>query len=209
MMRRLRVHAALLRWAALLICAGGLTFAPQVSAQEPAKSPESSRTEERGKDPWLWWKLGNLVILAAILGYLIKKHGGGFFERRTAQIQAGMREAEKTRREAEERVAEMERRIASLGDEIERMRSAMRHEMAAEGERIRLETEHHLNRIQFQAEQEIESMTKRARRELKMYAAGLALQSAEEQLKARVSKDLEDRLVASFIDDLRSRSSYN
>ena len=206
MMRRLGFYLA------LLICAGGLTFAPRASAQEPAKSSESSQTEERGKDPWLWWKLGNLVILVAILGYLIKKRGSGFFDRRTAQIQAGMQEAEKTRREADERVADMERRIASLGDEIERMRSAMRHEMAAEGERIRLETERHLNKIQVQAEQEIESMTKRARRELKMYAAGLALQSAEEQLKGRVSKDLEDRLVASFIDGLRQgadRSQYN
>jgi F-type H+-transporting ATPase subunit b len=176
-------------------------------AQEPHETAQFE--EHTTKDPWFWWKLANFAILAGLAGYMIKKRGGGFFERRTEVIQASMMEAEKARREAEERVTEMERRIANLGAEIESLRTTVRHEMAAEGERIRHETERHINRIQTQAEQEIESMTKRARRELKMYAAGLALESAEQQLKSRVTKDVEDRLVASFVDGMRSRSSYN
>ena len=205
-MRRLRLCAA------LLICTAALAFVEPLNAQEPAKNSETAQTVERGQDPWLWWKLANLVILVGLLGYLIKKRGRGFFDRRTEQIQSAIQEADKARREADQRVAEMERRIAGLGDEIERMRTTMRQEMAAEGERIRLETEHRIKRLQEQAEQEIESVTKRARRELKLYAAGLALESAEQQLKGRMSKDLGDRLLASFIDGLRrrsDRSSYN
>jgi F-type H+-transporting ATPase subunit b len=188
---------------ALLIFSAGL-----IVAQEPH---EGARFEQHTtKDPWFWWKLGNFAILAGLVTlYMIKKRGGEFFERRTEAIQAGMMEAEKARREAEQRVSEMERRIANLGGEIESLRTTVRHEMAAEGERIGHETERHIKRIQTQAEQEIESMTKRARRDLKMYAAGLALESAERQLKSRVTKDVEDRLVASFIDGMRSRSANN
>jgi F0F1-type ATP synthase membrane subunit b/b' len=96
----------------------------------------------------------------------------------------------------------MERRIVGLGSEIERMRADMRREMAAEGERIRHETERHLRRIQQQAEQEIDMMGKAARRQLQVYAADLALKSAQEQLPGRVTKDVENRLVSSFIHDL-------
>jgi F-type H+-transporting ATPase subunit b len=188
--------------AAFLIFSAGLIF-----AQEPHEGVQFE--QHTTKDPWFWWKLANFAILAGLAGYMIKKRGGGFFERRTETIQSSMKEAEKARREAEQRVSEMERRIANLGAEIESLRTTVRHEMAAEGERIRHETERHINRIQTQAEQEIESMTKRARRELKMYAAGLALESAERQLKSRVTKDVEDRLVASFIDGMRSRSANN
>ena len=187
----------------LLIFSAGLMV-----AQEPPKTHEEFE-QHTTKDPWFWWKLANFMILAGLAGYMITKRGGGFFDRRTEQIQAGMLEAEKARREAEQRISEMESRIANLGSEIESLRTTVRHEMAAEGERIRHETERHINRIQAQAEQEIESMTKRARRELKMYAAGLALQSAEQQLKSRVTKDVDDRLVASFIDGMRSRSANN
>src|SRR5260370_30827666 len=130
MTKRLRLFAA------LLICWAGLTFVAPLNAQEPANNPEGAQTVERGQDPWLWWKLANLVILVGLLGYLIKKRGRGFFDRRTEQIQSAIQDADKARREADQRVAEMERRIAGLGDEIERMRTTMRQEMAAAGKRI-------------------------------------------------------------------------
>ena len=194
------------RWllpVALLLCASATLPALAQTETKPETAAESKG------DPWLVWKAANFVILVGLLGYMIKKRGGAFFENRTRQIQASMREAEQANREAQERIVLMERRLAGLGDEIEKLRSNMRHEMAAEGERIRLETERHIHRIQAQAEQEIESMTKRARRELKMYAAGLALESAEQQLTSRISNDIDGRLVSSFSDSLRSRSSEN
>ena len=174
-----------------------------------AQNKTSPAEAEPHSDPWFWWKFANFVILVGLLAFMIRKKGGGFFENRTRQIQASMREAEQANRDAQERIVLMERRLAGLGDEIENIRTNMRHEMAAEGERIRVETERHINRIQAQAEQEIESMTKRARRELKMYAAGLALESAEQQLKTRISNDIDGRLVSSFTESMRTRSSEN
>lgn len=161
------------------------------------------RTEENS-GPGIWWNIANFIILVGILGYLTKKNLGPFFKSRGEQIESALAEGAKAKREGEERVAEMERRIAGLSVEIERLRADMRQEMAAEGERVRLETERHLNRIQQQAEQEIESMFKTARRQLKMYSAELALKAAEQQLEGRITKEVENNLVTSFIQDLRS-----
>lgn len=184
------------RLPAILMFAAALSFAPYARAQE---KPEAG-------GPGMGWQVANFVILAGILGYMIAKNAGTFFAARTGQIQRSLAEAATAKKQGEERVAEMERRIAKLADEIERMRATMRAEIAAEGERIRLETERHIHRIQEQAEQDIESMMKTARRDLKMYSAELALKLAEEQLKARITGDVENSFVSSFIADLRAKS---
>ena len=198
-MRRMRLFSA------LLVLGVALSYtAPCAYAQERT----SAQTEEQG-DPWIWWKLVNFAILVGVLGYLMRKPAGEFFKSRTQEIERGIIEGEKAKREGEQRVAEVERRLAGLGAEIERLRANMRQEMAAEGERIRLETERHIHRIEEQATQEIESMLKAARRELKLYAADLAVKAAEEQLKGRVTRDVENTLVNSFVDQLRTRSMNN
>lgn len=193
-MRRMRLLAP------LLVLGVALSYTtPHARAQERA----SAQTEEQG-DPWIWWKLVNFAILVGVLGYLLRKPAAEFFRSRTQEIERGIIEGEKAKREGEQRVAEVERRLAGLGAEIERLRANMRQEMAAEGERIRLDTERHIHRIEEQATQEIESMLKAARRELKLYAADLAVKAAEEQLKGRVTRDVENTLVNSFVDQLRA-----
>jgi len=171
-------------------------------AQEKESAKTSEGQAENSNDKWFWWDVVNFVILVGILGYMIKKNGGPYLQTRSVEIQRGMVEAATAKRAADERVAGMERRIAKLGDDIGRMRAQIRQEMAVEGERIHMETEHHIRKINEQAEQEIESLTKTALRKLKMYSAELALKSAEEQLKSRIDRDVENKLVTSFIDDL-------
>jgi F-type H+-transporting ATPase subunit b len=196
-MRRLRLFGG------LMMLAMALSYTtPYARAQERP----STQTDEQG-DPWIWWKLVNFAILVGVLGYLMRKPAAEFFKSRTQEIERGISEGEKAKREGEERVAEVERRLAGLGAEIERLRANMRQEMTAEGERIRLETERHIHRIEEQATQEIDSMLKAARRELKLYAADLAVTSAEEQLKGRVTRDVENTLVSSFIDQLRTKGT--
>jgi F0F1-type ATP synthase membrane subunit b/b' len=185
-----------------------LVFATVLALTPCARAQENARTEQRS-EPAIGWQIANFAILAGFLGYLIYKNAGKFFQARTEQIQRELVESAKAKQEGEARVAEIETRIAKLGAEIERMRTAMRQEMAAEGERIRLDTERHIRRVQEQAEQEIENMIKAARRELKTYSAELAFRLAEEQLKGRITSDVENNLVSSFIADLRTRTGGN
>ena len=181
--------------------------AVQAHAQAVAETPASGAGHTaQHADPWVWWKLANFIILIAVLWWLLRKSAPAFFESRSKQIAADLADSARARQEAEQRVAGMERRIAGLNAELERLRTEMRAEMAAEGERIRKDTEAHIDRMQRQAEQEIENMTKTARRDLRLFSAKLALDSAASQIKSRMSGDVEHRLVSTFVDSLKEKN---
>jgi len=180
-----------LRWllpAALL--ASSLTF----GAEQKDKAEDESRWT-----PWAW---ANFVILAGGLGFLAGKNARPFFRARSANIHKDIAESTRLREQAEAKAREIETRLASLAVEIERLRADSQGVFSAEGERIRQETERHLARIQQQTEQEIASLTKSASQELRAHAAKLALDLAEERIRARMDAPAQSRLVDAFTQGL-------
>ena len=156
----------------------GLALTSCLLAQEPARATEAAGQTEQG-DPWIWWKWVNFLILAGGLGYLISKHAPALLGARSHEIQQALADAAKVAKDAEVQAATIEQRFKNLQNEIENLRQTARAEMAAEGERIRHETEQHLARIQEQSVQEIALMTRAARDELRKYSADLALGLAD------------------------------
>ncbi len=155
------------------------------------------------------WKVVNFVILAIGLGYLMAKTLPGFFHSRTSSIQEGIAEAQKVKADAERRAAEVDRRVSALGADIENFRKQSRAEMEKEGERIRQETAATIQKLEQQAQVEIESAAKTARRELKAYAANLALDMAEQRVRTRLDAGTENGLVENFVIDLKRQESQN
>jgi F-type H+-transporting ATPase subunit b len=174
-----------------------------VDAQE---ARESTSHSEESNEPGMIWRWANFIILAAGLGYLASKHLPTFFRSRTESIQKGIAEAQEMKRESEQRAKGMDARMSALGSEIERFRTQAHAEMEQESARIRQETAQQIEKLQQQAEQEIESAGKVARRELKTYAAELALNLAEQRIKARLDAGTEAGLVDGFVDDLKRQS---
>jgi F-type H+-transporting ATPase subunit b len=179
-----------------------LSSAAFVAAQENAEGSKNA-------EPGIAWKWANFAILAVGLGYLANKHLPPFFRSRTAEIQQGIAEAQQIKRDAEARAAQVEARIQKLGEEIEQFRAQSREEMRQEGERIRQETAKQLSHLEQQARQEIEAASKAARRELKDYAAKLALDLAEQRVRERLNNGTETALVDGFIQDLQRQESKN
>lgn len=153
------------------------------------------------------WRWVNFAILAGGIGYLLKKFAGPFFTARTAAIRSGIAEARQMKADADARAAEIERRIGNLGAEIEQLRAGSRAEIGAEAERVRAETEAQIAKVQAQAEAEIAAAGKTAQQELKAHAAQLAIDLAEQQLKARVGPAEQGGLVRAFIKDLEARGN--
>jgi F-type H+-transporting ATPase subunit b len=172
-----------------------------IPAQEPRN--EQGRTEEQAGDKLLSWKLINFAILVFALGYFSAKALPPFFRSRTGEIRSGIEEAAKMKAEAEAKVSEIERQLAGIGADIENLRSQLKAEMTAEGERLKQETGRLVNRIHEQAEQEINFMTKAGRQELKNYSASLALDLAKQRIQSRMNPDAQHSLVESFVSDLR------
>jgi F-type H+-transporting ATPase subunit b len=188
---------------ATLTVALGLAFASYALPQDAAAQKQDA---EQG-DQWIWWKWANFLILAGGLGYLIRKHVPPLFQKQSADIQSALAEAAKIKQEATAYAAGIEARLANLQDEIQRLRESAHSEMAAESERIRRETEHHLQRIREQTAQEIELMTRAAKDELRKYAAELAIGLAEERIRFRMNPDTQQSLAEGFLHDLRERAT--
>ncbi len=175
--------------------------------QEPAEHKGDSTTQvEETSSVWKW---ANFAILAIGLGYLMAKTLPPLFRSRTGEIQKGISEAQQMKMDAERRSAEMDARLNAIGEEIERFREQSAAEMQQEGERIGRETAAQIKRIELQAEAEIESAGKAVRRQLKDFAADLALGLAEERLRARIDSATESALVDDFVRSLERNVSPN
>lgn len=173
-----------------------------LSAATLAAADEGSSTEVSPL-----WKWANFAILAVGLGYLMAKSLPGIFTSRTTEIQKGISEAQQMKLDAERRSAEMDARLNALGADIEKFRTQSAAEMQQEGERISRETAAQIKKIEQQAAVELESVGKTARRQLKEYAAELAMGLAEERLRARMDNATESALVDDFVRDLEHQAS--
>ena len=162
---------------------------------------------ESPSEPAAIWKWANFVILAIGLGYLLGKLLPPRFSSRSTEIQKDIVEAQQRKREAEKRAAEMDARLAALGADIERFRAESAEEMRQEGDRISRDTAAQVQKVEQQAAGEIEAAGKAARRQLKEYAAELALGLAEERVRARMNDATESVLVDNFVHDLERQSA--
>lgn len=199
----------------LLVAA--LFAATALWAQEPgheAKGAEHAEaTHAEGAhaegDPLAVWKWANFVLLAAGLGYLVGKTVPPLFRERTSEIQKGIAEAAQVKADADKRAAAVDARLAKLDTEISAIREQSRLEMQIEGDRIRKETAATIEKLQTQASAEIESAGVTARRDLKAYAAELALDMAEQRIRSRMDANAEAALIDAFVNDLGRTGAKN
>jgi F-type H+-transporting ATPase subunit b len=138
----------------------------------------------------------NFAIVVAVIVWVAKKNVPAMFRNRTAMIQKGIEEARRTSQEANRRLEEIESRLSRLDSELGAMRASAETEAAAEEQRIQAAAEEDARRIVETAEQEITAALRSARRELKGYAADLAVSLAEKQIHVDAKKDQE--LVHNF-----------
>jgi len=142
----------------------------------------------------------NFAIMFGFIGWALKKNLPGMFRTRTETIRKGMDEARKASEEANRRLSDIEGRLSKLDSEIAEMRKKSEADAAAEEQRIRASAEEDGRKIIESAELEIEAAAKAARRELKVYAAELAVSLAEK--KIRVDERTDEALVGSFVRQL-------
>ena len=147
------------------------------------------------------WKWVNFVILASLIGWLVMKQGGPALNARSNEITEGLAAGEKAKADADARAAEVKTKLDSLGSEIAAMQAGARDERSREADRIRSESQNEMARIRLQFEQEVESAGKLARLEVQRYAAKLAIDLAEQKVRARMSPDVQAALMQSFVDD--------
>ncbi|HLJ89236.1 MAG TPA: ATP synthase F0 subunit B [Candidatus Angelobacter sp.] len=195
--------------------------APSAQSSNASASKESAKTEAPQEDParnsagvklvarltgldvnkayWLCVGL-NFAIVAGGLWFLGRRSIPALFKGRSASIQQRMEEARKTGEDARRRLAEVEGRLSRLDADIEEMRQEAEKAATAEEQRVMAAVEQERRRIVQSAEQEIALASNAARRDLKAFAAGLAVDLAEKKIQIGVSAD--QTLVREFTQQL-------
>ncbi len=144
-----------------------------------------------------WVLVGfNFAVLAGAIFWFSKSSIPAAMRDRTATIQRGIEEARKASTEASARLASIEQRLAKLDVEVSELRAAAEADFSAEEQRIKQQAEADARRVIETAEQEIATASRSAARELKAFAADLAVGIAEKKIKVDASTD--EALVRGF-----------
>lgn len=138
----------------------------------------------------------NFAIVAGAIGWALRKQLPGAFRGRTEGIQKAMQEARLASEEANRRLADVEARLAKLGAEINQMQASAEKDALAEEARIVAAAEDDKRKIVDAAGQEIAAAAKQAQRELKAFAANLAVDLAQKQIHVDAATD--QNLVRDF-----------
>lgn len=142
----------------------------------------------------------NFLIIALLVLWALKKNLPGMFKARTETIRKSMDEARHASEDANRRLSDIESRLGRLDSEIAQMKTQAEADMAAEEQRIRAAAEEERKHILASSEQEIEAAARAARRELKSYAAELAVSLAEKRIT--VDPKTDEALVHTFVREL-------
>jgi F-type H+-transporting ATPase subunit b len=142
----------------------------------------------------------NFAGIAAFFYLLLRSKLPQAFRDRTTAIQKGIKEAQAASADASRRLSDIESRLSKLGSEVAEIRASAEREAAAEEQRIRQAAEEDKNKVVQAAEAEIAAIARNARRELKGYAASLAVDLAAREI--RVDEPTDQALVRDFVGQL-------
>jgi F-type H+-transporting ATPase subunit b len=182
-------------------------------SNEAAEGGENAQFKHSPTVRWIASKLGisvqaeywvlytiDFLIIALAVGWIWKKNIPAAFRARTQSIRKTMDEAQAASADANRRLSEIEGRLAKLDQEIAQMRGSAEAEAAAEEARIKAAAEEDSRKIVEAAQAEIESSARVAQRELKAYAAELAVTLAEQRMQVDANTDRQ--LVQRFAREL-------
>jgi F-type H+-transporting ATPase subunit b len=153
------------------------------------------------KETVFWsFLIANFAILAGGAIWIVRKIMPHGFAPRQAEIQKAIEEARKASAEADARLGEIEGRLSRLDSEIAEIRAAAEGDFSAEEQRIKADAERDAQHVVEAAEQEISAAARSAQRDLKAFAAGLAVDLAEKKIK--VDGPTDEALVKGFAERL-------
>lgn len=148
---------------------------------------------------WLFWSL-NFGVIFAVLIWLTRSKLVVAVRERNALLRKSMEEAKKASEEANAKLADIQSRLSKLDSEVAALTTQAEADFKSEEERIRAAAEQDAKHVVEAAEQEIAAAAKNARRELKAFAADLAVGLAEKKIS--VDENTDQHLVRSFVDQL-------
>lgn len=183
-----------LSFIALILCVADAGFASEAGGG--AHHPDSGA---QMKD--FGWRVFNFVVLVGILVFALKKADvKGSLAARQVEIEKSLKDAEMARDAAEAKLREYSGKLDQASKEIDELHAAIIREGEQEKARIVAEAKAAAEKIVAQAALSAEQETLKARNELRIEAARLAVEIAAGKLSGSIQKNDHDRFVGEYLD---------
>lgn len=138
----------------------------------------------------------NFLVLGALVVWFLARALPKAFGGRTERIQKQLVEARRATQEATQRLANVEKRLARLDEEIAAIGAQSEQASLQDEARIRAAVEEDKKKIIASAEQEIAAATTNAQRQIRQFAAELAIDQAARRIS--INAETDRLLVQSF-----------
>jgi F-type H+-transporting ATPase subunit b len=154
---------------------------------------------------WVW-RILNFAILIFILVKFLNKPLKDYLRQRKELIQKSIKEAQEAKEIAMKALAEVEERLKVKDKEIEEIILSAKGSGERERQRLIEEGEKLKVKILEQAKTNIDYELKKAKEAIQSEAADAAIQLAEEKIKAKLTKDDQERLLKESLKLLEGRN---
>ena len=149
------------------------------------------------------WKFLNLAIFTAAGIYILRKPINQALLARREAIQQELVRAQQEREQALARVAEADSLLGRLDDDVRTLEEQAREEATSEKQRIAASTAREIEKLKQQAQRELETADKLARKELRQFLAEKSVQMARESIRSQMRPEDDTALIRENIGELR------
>jgi F-type H+-transporting ATPase subunit b len=173
------------------------------------EAPSAQNQETQKEGPGELFKVINFVILAGILGFLLRKPLKDFFAQRSATLKRELEEGRKALEASQAQMRAVEEKLRHLEEEIRALGASATQEIDSERQRLRQEAAREAERILESARVRLAAETRSVQLELKAFAAQEALRMAERMLRERLDDAARRELFRQFMTNLEALERRN
>ncbi|MDX1386988.1 MAG: ATP synthase F0 subunit B [bacterium] len=148
----------------------------------------------------------NFLILAILLGYLLRKPVKDFFASRAALIKQDIEESQNLRDRATEKYQEYDQRLKNIEAEMNALTAELKEAGELERKRIVEEAHERVSAMKDTSERVMAQELRRAKEELKRDAVVLAAELAEKLVRENITPEDQERIVKQYIDKMEHLS---
>lgn len=160
---------------------------------------EGHEAAPKGWENTDWYRVMNFVVLAGLLILVLRKPAGQALNNRIKNIASELEELEQRKIAVEKQLAEYNNRLAMLDQEAEQIISEYLRQGEEAKARILKEAQASAERLEEQAQKNIDYEFSQAKIALQKTVMEKALGQAEEIIKARISGEDQERLVDEYL----------
>ena len=149
------------------------------------------------------WKFINLAIFVALGIYILRRPISGALAGRGEAIKQELIDAQQQKARAVAKMAEADSLLSRLDADVRAIQEHSRQEAESERQRLAAAAAREIEKLKQQAEREVDTATKVARKSLRQFLAQKSIEFARHKVRTQIRPEDDRQLIESSIGELR------